>query len=357
MWILDAHLDLSMNAIDWNRDIRLPLEELRRRERGKFDQKDRARAVVTLPEMRRGDIGICVATLIARYVKPGNPLPGWTSPEQAYAQTRAQLAWYRLMEDQGWLRQIRTRAEFVAARTAWSAGAPPSEPISYVLSLEGADSILSPDALARHWDEGLRAIGPAHYGPGTYAQGTAATGGIGEKGRELLRAMDELGMILDATHLCDDSFFEALDVFEGPVWASHNNCRTLVPDDRQFSDRQLRLLIERGAVIGAALDAWMMVPGWVRRLSTPEGSGLRLEALCDHVDHICQLAGNADHVGIGTDLDGGYGFEQTPGDLDSIADLQRIPEMLRRRGWRDADITGLMHGNFSRFLERHLPDD
>jgi len=355
MWILDAHLDLSMNAIDWNRDIRLPLDELRRRERGAFDQKDRARATVTLPEMRRAGVGVCVATLIARYVKPGNPLPGWKSPEQAYAQTRAQLAWYRLMEEQGELRQIRTREDFDVSVAAWEAGGSDPRPISYVLSLEGADSILTPDHLARHWDDGLRAIGPAHYGPGTYAQGTAAAGGIGEKGRDLLKAMDALGMILDATHLCDDSFHEALDAFEGPVWASHNNCRALVPDDRQFSDAQLRRLIERGAVIGAALDAWMMVPGWVRKLTTPEGSGLRLEAMCDHMDHICQLAGNARHVGIGTDLDGGYGFEQTPGDLDSIHDLNRLPDMLRRRGWTETDIAGALHGNFSRFLREHLP--
>ena len=109
--------------------------------------------------------------------------------------------------------------------------------------------------------DGLRAIGPAHYGPGTYAQGTDAAGGIGAKGRALLEEMDRLGLILDATHLCDDSFWEALDAFRGPVWASHSNCRALVPHNRQFSDDQIRALVARGAVIGVALDAWMLVPG------------------------------------------------------------------------------------------------
>jgi membrane dipeptidase len=141
-----------------------------------------------------------------------------------------------------------------------------------------------------------------------------------------------------------------LDVFGGPIWASHNNCRALVPNDRQFSDEQILRLIERGAVIGGALDAWMMVPNWQRGETTPESSGVNLEHVIDHMDHICQLAGNARHIGIGTDLDGGYGREQSPGDLDTIADLQRLPALLSARGYAEDDIAGVMHGNFLRFL-------
>ena len=146
-----------------------------------------------------------------------------------------------------------------------------------MLSLEGADSILSLDHLARAWEQGLRAIGPAHYGPGIYANGTDATGGFNAKGRELVKEMDRLGFILDVTHLCDDCFWEALDLFHGPVWASHQNCRALVPHVRQFSDEQFKALFARGAVIGAALDAWMLVPGWVRGQTTPQSAQLTLE--------------------------------------------------------------------------------
>jgi membrane dipeptidase len=162
--------------------------------------------------------------------------------------------------------------------------------------------------------------------------------------------MDRLGVILDATHLCDDSFWEALDSFDGAVWASHNNCRELVPNDRQFSDEQIKSLVNRGAVIGGALDAWMLVPDWKRGETTPESSGVKLDHLLDHMDHICQIAGNANHIGIGTDLDGGYGLEQSPGDLDTIADLQRLPDMLTTRGYSPVDIAGVMNGNFMRFL-------
>jgi len=143
---------------------------------------------------------------------------------------------------------------------------------------------------------------------------------------------------------------EALNLFQGPVWASHSNCRALVSHNRQFDDDQVRALIERGAVIGAALDAWMMVPGWVRRKTTPEAAGLKLEKIVEHIDHICQIAGNTSHTGIGSDLDGAFGREQTPMDLDTIADLARIAEMLRARGYLEDEVAGIMSGNFIRRL-------
>jgi membrane dipeptidase len=164
--------------------------------------------------------------------------------------------------------------------------------------------------------------------------------------------MDRLNMILDTTHLCDDAFWDALGIFRGPVWASHNNCRALVDHNRQFSDDMIRALIERDAVIGGALDAWMMVPNWVRQQSTPEGMDCNLEKMLDHLDHICQLAGNTRHVGIGTDLDGAFGKEQSPYDLETIADLQKIPALLTKRGYAPADIEAIMHGNWLRFLRK-----
>ena len=352
MLIFDAHLDLAMNALEWNRDLRRPLEEIRERDKHYDDKPDRGKGTVCFPEMRRGQVGICVATQIARYVKPANPLPGWYSPEQAWAQTQGQLAWYRAMEREGQMVQIKDRAGLDRLVEIWRGRPDEHSPIGYILSLEGADSIYRLDSLEKSYEQGLRAVGPAHYGPGTYAQGTDDSGGLGTRGRELLAAMDRLGIILDATHLCDESIWEALDHFDGPVWASHSNCRALVPHNRQFADEQLKALIERKAVIGAPLDAWMMVPGWVRGKTTPESANLKLERMMDHIDHICQLAGNANHCGIGSDLDGAFGREQTPADLNTIADLARVPEMLATRGYSKTDIAGIAHGNFIGFLQR-----
>ena len=206
--------------------------------------------------------------------------------------------------------------------------------------------------LEKAYAYGLRALGPAHYGPGRYAQGTNATGGLGKDGRELLQEMERLNIILDATHLCDDSFWEAMEIFHGNVWASHHNCRTLVDHNRQFSDDQLKELIGRGAVIGGVLDAWMLVPNWVRKESTPKGMNCDLEKVIDHMDHICQLAGNSLHIGIGSDLDGAFGKEQSPYDLETIADLQKLPQLLSKRGYKKEDIENVMHGNWLRFLRK-----
>ncbi len=170
-------------------------------------------------------------------------------------------------------------------------------------------------------------------------------------GRDLLTEMDGLEkMILDVTHLSDDSFWEAVEHFKGPVLATHSNCRALVPGDRQLTDDMLRHLIERDAVIGAVLDAWMLQPNWIRGETTPEN--VSLNTVVDHIDYVCQLAGNARHAAIGSDLDGGYGTEQTPNDLNTIDDLQKIAELLRSRGYAESDIELIFHGNWSNLLQR-----
>ncbi len=351
MFIFDAHLDLSMNAMEWNRDLRWSVDEIRMSEKHMTDKPDRGNNTVSFEAMRKGDIGLCMATQIARYVKKDNPLPGWHSPQQAWAQTQAQYAWYQTMEEAGELCQITTIKQLDSHLELWKSSQD-KKAIGYILSLEGADSIVSLDHLYRSYEQGLRAIGPAHYGPGTYAFGTNSIGGIGAKGKELLKEIERLQLILDATHLCDQSFWETLDCYQGPIWASHSNCRALVNHNRQFSDEQLRELIHRNAVIGAPLDAWMMVPNWIRGTSTPKTMNVSLTQMVDHIDHICQLAGNSLHVGIGTDLDGGFGKEQCPHDLDTIADLQKVPSLLSNRGYNHTDIENIMSHNFIHFLRQ-----
>ncbi|WP_431215672.1 dipeptidase [Puia sp. P3] len=352
MFIIDAHLDLSMNAMEWNRDLRLSVADIRSREKGLHDKPDRAKGTVSLPELRKGGIGLVVATQIARYVAPDNPLPGWHSSWQAWSQTQGQLAWYKAMEEAGEMVMVRDLPSLEKHIALWTGPKTAGLPVGYILSLEGADSIVTPDYLHRAWEYGLRAVGPAHYGPGRYANGTDSTGRLSPDGKALLRKMDELGFILDATHLCDDAFWDAMDLYSGPVWASHNNCRALVDHNRQFSDDMIRALVAKGAVIGGALDAWMMVPGWIRGQSTPLAMGCSLEKVVDHLDHICQLAGNSLHVGMGTDLDGAFGKEQCPYDLETIADLSNMSGLLARRGYGPADIENILHGNWLRFLRK-----
>jgi len=357
--LFDAHLDLALNAIEWNRDLTRPLTEIRQHEQHLRDKPDRGRGTVCLPEMRRAGIAVCVATQLARLEHDAySPVFGWRSPAQAWAMTQAQLSWYRAMEEGGEMVAIRDRATLASHLARWEnadAFTAANLPIGYVRSLEGAESLISLSHLERAWADGLRALGPAHYGPGVYAQGTSTEGPFPSRGLELLREADRLGLILDVTHLSDACFWQALEIFQGTVWASHHNARALVPHQRQLSDEMFRALVQRGAVVGVTLDAWMMIPGWERRKTTPQSANLHLETLVDHIDHYCQLAGNTRHVGIGSDLDGAFGNEQTPLEVDSIADLQRLPDVLRARGYTNADVSGIFSGNFLRVLGSALP--
>jgi membrane dipeptidase len=351
MLLIDAHLDLSLNAVNWNRDLTRPVADIRPTERGMAGQ-GRGANTVALPDMRRGEVAICLATVLARCNPRGSSNIDFRTQPLASAMARGQLAYYEILEAEGQLRQLRTWRDVESHLREWRAD-PGHCPLGYILSMEGADPILSPENVQYWWDRGLRAVEISHFGVSRYAHGTGTPGGLTPDGPELLRAMHAVGMALDVTHLADDAFWQAVEIFDGPIWASHNNCRALVPGDRQFSDDQLRCLIERDAVIGAVLDIWMLYPPFV--VGETPNTVVSLETVVDHIDHICQLAGNTRHVAIGSDLDGEFGTEQTPHDVDTIADLQQLPAILTRRGYTQADIEGIMHGNWLRIFKRALP--
>lgn len=347
MIVIDMHLDLAMNALNWNRDLRKTVHEIRQDEAG-MTQKGRAAGTVAFPDMRRGDMAVCSATLLARENPKANSRVDFRAPEMAYGFAMGCLAYYRQLEAEGHCRLIADWPSLERHVQQWESQGRDNVPLGFVISMEGADPIVSPEQVPQWYDAGLRIVSLVHYGVSRYAHGTGAPGGLTPLGKPMLQALEASGMILDLTHLADDSFYQALDVFHGRVLASHNNCRALVPGDRQFTDDQIRLIVERGGVIGAAFDNWMLYPGYVK--SETPSSLISIGTVIDHVDHVCQLAGNARHAAIGTDLDGGYGIEQSPGDLDTIADLQKIPDLLRKRGYTEDDVQGIMHGNWLRLL-------
>lgn len=355
-FIVDAHLDLAMNAIEWNRDLAMPLEQIRLRERNMKDKPDRGNGTVCLPELRRGRIGLVVATQLARVNPFNSALTGWNSPAQAWAMTQAQLTWYREMEKQGEMVQVIDRKGLDAHLDLWNDTSKPDEekPVGYLLSLEGGDSLVTPEYLYEAHAYGLRALGLSHFGPGRYADGTKTSGKIRPNGLELLKIMSELNMILDVTHLTEEGFDQALNQYDGPIWASHHNVRKIVPNQRQLSDEQIKRLIDRGAVIGGMLDCWAMDIRFIDTVSDPWQLDIRLEMLIDHWDHICQIAGNSEHIGIGSDLDGIFGTEQSPWDMDSIADLQKFDYLLSKRGYKEEDIDNIFSRNWLRFLRGAL---
>ncbi|HEY3290014.1 MAG TPA: membrane dipeptidase [Anaerolineae bacterium] len=355
MLIVDAHLDISWNALQFERDQLQSVNTIRQTETV-MSGKGRGVNTVSLPEMRAGRVFLSFATLLAR--ASGHPAPGieYRSVEQAHAVAKGQLAYYRALEAAGHVRVIETLAQLDAHVAEWQqadAAGSLTPPLGFILSMEGADPITRPEELTDWHAAGLRLLGPAHYGPNRYAGGTGTEFGLTDGvGPRLLAEMRRLGIALDCTHLCDQSFWEAVTRFDGPLLASHQNCRALVPLQRQFSDEQLRVIIERDGVIGAAFDIIMVRTGWqpatMNNLTAPDPVMLR--EVVDHIDHVCQLAGNARHAAIGSDLDGGFGREQSPRDLDTIADLQKMAGLLAERGYKPDDIAAIMHGNWLRFL-------
>lgn len=353
MLIIDAHLDLSFNALQGNRDLLQSVYTIRTQEKG-MTEKGRAQGTVAFPEMIKGRIALSVATVFAR--STGQPVPhtDYNSPSQSYGVTRGQLAYYRALEMDGHIRIITDRSgldQHMAEWVAWDlseAGDPP--PLGFIISMEGADSIRSPEQLESWYNDGLRAIGLTHYGPGRYAGGTGVEDGLTDLGPPLLHEMSRLGILLDLTHSSDRSFWQSLDHYHGLVLASHNNCRSLVPHQRQFTDEQLRAIIDRDGVIGSAFDDWMLYPAW-----TQEEHGNKVVSLSnvvDHIDYVCQLAGNTRHAAIGSDLDGGFGREQSPHDLDTITDEQKIAGLLADRGYDNDDVSAIMHGNWLRLFRQ-----
>jgi membrane dipeptidase len=349
MIIFDSHLDLGWNAVNYNRDLTKSIAEIRKSE-AVSKEKGRGTNTVSFPEMRKGEVAFCLATVFARATALGEPLADYRSQEIAYAVAQAHRAYYRIMESEGQVRMLKDWPSIEGQLQDWKGPQKGSAPLGFILSMEGADPVVSPSRVADWWADGLRVVGPGHYGLNAYAHGTGSPGGLTSKGRELVKEMDAVHMILDVSHLADKAFWEALELFHGPVLASHHNCRALVPGDRQLADEQIRQLIQRASVIGTAFDAWMLFPGWEKGKTSNQV--VSLENAVNHIDHVCQLAGNSNHAAIGSDLDGGFGTEQCPHDLDTIADLQKIGGILRKRGYKDADVESIMHGNYIRFFRK-----
>ena len=220
--------------------------------------------------------------------------------------------------------------------------------VGMLLLMENADPISKPTELYEWVNGGLRIVGPAWRGS-RYAGGTGEPGPLTALGRGLLGEMQRLGVILDISHLAEESFWQALDLFTGPVIASHANCRVFTPTDRHLSDEMIRALIARDAVIGTVLANKFLDPAWA------PGAPLPLNVVIRHIDHICELAGDATHCALGSDFDGGFGAESTPDGFDSVADLSKIADTLSAHGYTSADIESIMGGAWLRLLRRSLP--
>lgn len=350
--IIDGHLDLAWNAIDWKRNLNSSVEEIRARE-VEMTQAGRGRNTVSLSALAEAHVAICFATVLARMDLPGNLnlVSGCATAEATYAVGQSHVAYYVAMERAGRLRMIRTKSDLDAHLTEWESRQT-TAPLGCVLAMEGADPILDPSQLADWHAQGLRLMSLTHYGENRYGGGTHTKTPLAADAFTLLNQIEHVGIGLDLTHLSDEAFWQAVDTFAGVVFASHQNARRFVNDQRQFSDEQLKIVIERNGVVGAALDAWMLQPNFKRGVTQPE---ITLDRVAENIDHVCQLAGDTRHAAFGTDLDGGFGAEQTPVDLDTVCDLPRLAEPLLKRGYTEDDLDRIFARNWIDLLRRVLP--
>lgn len=358
MRIVDGQLDLAMNALMWNRDLSATVDEIRKTEAG-MQGKARARATVALPQMRQGNVGLCFAAILYRTSDAWQHGSDMDASVQSitYAQARGQLAYYELMESLGEMRKICTKQDLASHLEDWGDQISASDPVAYVLRMEGSDPIVYPNMLNEWWDRGVRSLSLAHFGVATYAHGTGSKGGLREGANQLLDLCQDKGMLLDLTHLSDESFWQVINRYDGHVCASHQTCRALVPGDRQMDDAQLLAIIKTDGVIGTAFKGRSLHPDWPDSLNALEPPvPVNLDRVVDHIDHVCSMAGDTLHSAVGSDLDGGYGNEESPDGIDTIADTYKLADALSARGFSDPDVENIMWKNWITLLRRALPD-
>ena len=367
--IIDGHLDAAANALQDERDQMLPVSAIRERE-APIDKTQLGTCTVTFAEMKRCGIPLCITTVLARakpWIKSGRESQhrdcDWPTQDMAYAVARAHLAYYRELERRGDVTLITDRPGLDAHWSKWEARDPNAN-VGLIITMEGADPITESDQL-KHWvDLGLRSVFLAHYGHSHYACGTPAIdqpdsheqdGPLTDKGYALLKEMSRLNIPLDMTHLSDTSFWDAAKAFDGRVYSSHANCRALADDPRQLTDDQIKFIIGRDGILGLAAHFAMIKGGFTGEACRCDPLGVTMQDMADHIDHICQLAGSAKHVAIGSDLDGGFGSERCPVGLDGCDDLHKLGPIMADRGYAEADIAGFFHGNWLRLLRDVLP--
>jgi len=352
MLVVDAHEDVAWNALVLGRDVLRSALETRRVEEGTAVPRHHGLCMVGLPEWLAGSVAIVCGTIFAAPANSGSPEPHtYTTAEEAYALGQAQLDFYhRLASESERVTLVGSRAHLDSACASWEGETPR---VGIVPLMEGADPIREPAEAEAWFERGVRLVGLSWAAGSRYAGGNSAPGPLTDAGRELLAVMADVGLILDVSHLAEESFLEAVDRFEGRIVATHSNPRARVPGPRQLSDAMIRRLVERDGVIGIVPYNRFLRPGWGKGDAR---DAVTVADVAAAIDHVCQVVGDAAHVGLGSDFDGGFGAESTPAEMDTVADLGRIGPALGELGYGEKEIAAILGGNWLHVLREGLPE-
>ena len=357
--LVDAHLDIAWNYFNNRRDFACSAWARRRRETDPVFLRRYGRSMAGLPEAILGRIAVICGTI---FVSPAwcKMYPDETmlydTPDEAYRLGMQQLEYYhRLADTNDQIELVQTGADLDAVLATWDEGTSLADhKLGIIILMEGADPILELAQLEEWYASGLRVVGPA-WTATRYSGGTKALGPLTDLGRDLLDVMAGYGMVLDLSHMAPEACREALDRYDGPVFASHANPLKFRPDrpDRNLSNDVLRQIAEHDGVAGIIPFNLFLVEGWKMGDRKDAAS---MEYVVAAIDHVCQVTGSARHVGIGSDADGGFGGESAPVGFETIADLWEIGPALAELGYSSDDITAILSGNFLRVLRAGLPD-
>lgn len=356
MYIVDAHQDIAYNALCFARDYRQSALKKRRNEVGTDHPKRNGSVTTGLPEAIAGRIALVFATL---FVAPKSKKPaGWDDMSYTDIKTANKLAmqqmdyYQRITDEDDRLRLVQNEADLDAVLATWAADKPITErQQGLVILMENADPIIEPRQFEEWYEMGVRLVGPAWQAT-RYCGGTGQPGPLTDLGRELLEVMASFNVILDLSHMAEQSYLEAVDRYEGVIIASHSNPRKFCNTDRHLSDEMIRLLAERDGVIGVVMANQFLDGDW--RGNGAHKHDVTLQRVTEIIDHICQTTGSAAHVGLGSDFDGGFGVESIPQEFDTVADLWQIKDALTTRGYETDDVSAILGGNMTRKLRESL---
>jgi membrane dipeptidase len=359
--IVDAHEDIAYNMLTFGRDYTRSAAETRQIEAASSSQtiEHNDQTVLGWPDYQRGRVAVIFSTLFATPLR--RQTGSWETQvyadyNQAHQLYRKQLDTYHKLTDHApdHFQFIATRADLESVLAHWSDPGHTTHPVGLVTLMEGAEGVRNPSELDEWWQAGLRMIGPAWAGT-RFCGGTHDPGPLTDEGRALLEAMADFGFTLDLSHMDELSARQSLDLFEGPIIASHANAAALLPGfdgNRLLPEDVIKGLIGRDAIIGVMPTCRFLKNGWNMGDSRAD---ITLETLVAHIDHICQLAGDARHVGLGSDFDGGFGLNAIPAGMDTIADLQNLAPILKEKGYHDEEVAAILGENWLRHLRTNLP--
>jgi membrane dipeptidase len=358
--IIDAHQDLAWNMLSFGRDYTLSATETRKLERGTLAPQVNDDTLLGWPDYQRGKVAVIFSTLFAAPVR--RKLGEWdqqcyASDEEAHLRYSTQLDAYNRLVDEHpvQFQMIASRSDLRSILAHWQRTDTEEHPVGLVTLMEGAEGVREPDELEDWYQRGVRIIGPAWAGT-RFCGGTLEPGPLTKEGFALLERMAEFNLTLDLSHMDEKAALQALDAYPGAIIASHANALALLEQtnsNRHLTDRVIQGLVERGGVIGMVAANSFLRPDWEE---VGGRSSVTLDYFVAHIDYICQMAGNALHVGIGSDFDGGFGLQSIPAEIDTISDVRKIIPILNQKGYTETDIAAILGRNWLVHLQNTLPE-